>query len=77
MKSTLNTSGLLPEEIEILQNDNKDSMAYFKSVYNTAKKFFIILISSDQNKLIIVVSKLYSIIHTNKVILLTTLAICL
>ena len=52
MKSTLNTSGLLPEEIEILQNDNKDSMAYFKSVYNTAKKFFIILMSSDQDKLI-------------------------
>ena len=52
MKSTLNTSELMPEEIEMLQNDSKGSTAYFKSVYNTAKKFFIILMSSDQDKLI-------------------------
>ena len=28
-------------------------MKYFKTVYNTAKKFFIILMSSDQDKLIV------------------------
>ena len=32
MKSTLNTLGLLPEEIEMLKNDSKGSTAYFKSV---------------------------------------------
>ena len=52
MKSTLNMSGLLPEEIETLQTDSRGSTKYFKTVYNTVKKFFIILISSDQHKLI-------------------------
>ena len=52
MKSGLNMSGLSPEEIETLQSDSKGSTRYFKTVYNTAKKFFIILMSSDQHKLI-------------------------
>ena len=52
MKLGLNTSGLLSEEIEVLNNDSKGSAAYFKTVHNAAKKFFMTLMSSDQERLI-------------------------
>ena len=38
--------------LEMLENDNKGSKTYYKSVCNTAKNFFIILISSEKTKLI-------------------------